>query len=328
MPAPLRYRALEVPEPADGMRLDRFLARRFSDRSRTWFARGIREGLVRDEQDEPLRGSTRLRAGAILRLYLPGLAPSTPPPPMPTVLYEDERVAVVDKPAGLLAHPTGTRFAWSVIGVARDRWPDVHLVHRLDRDTSGAMLLAKDDDANRFLKAQMKAGALGKVYEALARGRIGWSRQRLEGPIGPAGGVIRIQMAVREDGLSARTDVEVLERCPTMTRVRCILHTGRTHQIRVHLHHAGHALVGDRMYGVPPEVFLRTLEHGADRVVIAAAGAPRHALHASTVRFPHPDGGEREVTAPWPSELARWWDEPGVLPHDEDQPDATRPPSP
>ena len=321
MPETLRYRALEVPEPADGMRLDQFLARRFSDRSRTWFSRGIREGLVRDEQDKPLRGSTRLRAGDLLRLFLPGLAPSTLPPAMPNILFEDNRVAVIDKPAGLLAHPTGTRFAWSVVGIAREQWPDVHLVHRLDRDTSGVLLLAKDDEANRFLKEKIKFGALHKVYEALARGRIDWSQRRLEGPIGPAGGIIRIQMAVRENGLSARTDVEVLERRQTMTRVRCVLHTGRTHQIRVHLHHAGHALVGDRMYGVPAEVFLRTLEHGADPVVVEAAGAPRHALHASTVRFPHPDGGELEVTAPWPTDLTRWWEDPRVLPHDKRAPE-------
>lgn len=317
------YRELEVPASAAGMRLDRFLALRFRDRSRSWLAQGIRSGLVCSQEGAPLRTSARLRGGELLRLYLPGIAPGEGPPPMPPVLYEDDRVVVVDKPAGLLAHPVGTDFAWALINLARQRYlgEPIDLVHRLDRDTSGVIVLARDPDANRSLKEAMKQGRVYKEYDALCRGIIPWERQVLTGSIGPAGGVIRIQMAVRDDGLSARTDVEVVARNPVMSWVRCVLHTGRTHQIRVHLHHAGFSLVGDRLYGRPPDVFLRSLELGNDAPeIVEAAGAPRHALHARLVRFPHPSGGDIEVEAPLASDLRRWWEDPDVLPFDH-QPD-------
>jgi len=317
-----RPRRLDVPGAAAGMRLDRFLARRFADRSRSWLARGVRAGLVTDADGRALRPSSLLRGGEVLLVYLPGIAPSSEPPPMPPILHEDERLAVLDKPAGLLAHPAGTDFTWAVVGLARAQWPDhrVDLVHRLDRDTSGVLVVGKDLAATAFLKEAFKRGRAIKHYEAFCKGLIGWDRAVLDGPIGSADGVIRIQMAVDPTGLPARTDVEVLARQEEpipLTRVRCRLHTGRTHQIRVHLAHAGHPILGDRMYGVAPEVFLRAWEQGVDRWVVAQAGAPRQALHAVGVRLPHPNGEELEVTAPLPPDMVRWWSRPAVLPHDE-----------
>ena len=123
-------------------------------------------------------------------------------------------------------------------------------------------------------------------------------------------------MGVRPDGLSACTEVTVLERGPTMTRVRCVLLTGRTHQIRVHLAHAGFPIVGDRLYGVSPDVFLRILDTGVDDTIIEAVGAPRHALHARRITLPHPEGAELSLEAPFPTDLARWWADPSVLPFD------------
>jgi 23S rRNA pseudouridine1911/1915/1917 synthase len=309
-------RLIDVPDVADGMRLDRFLTRRFADRSRSWLARGIRAGAVRDADDRPLRPASSVRGGQVLRVYLPGIATDEAPPPLPPILHEDARIVVLDKPAGLLAHPAGTTYAWSAVGLARARWPGIDLAHRLDRDTSGVLVLARDPDANRMLKRVFHDGLAEKTYEAICRGEIQWDRATLDGPIGPADGVIRIQMAVRPDGLSARTDVEVVGRRPGATRVSIRLHTGRTHQIRVHLAHAGHPLLGDRMYGVPPEVFLRTLDIGVDTSVIEAAGAPRQALHARRVVLPHPDGGTVTVEAPFPADLTRWWEHPEVLPFD------------
>jgi 23S rRNA-/tRNA-specific pseudouridylate synthase len=139
------YRELEVPPFGDGMRLDRFLAVYFHDRSRSWMNRGVREGLVRGPDERPLRPACRVRAGDTLRLYLPEIAPSAGAPPFPDVLYEDDRVIAIDKPAGLLTHPAGTRFAWAVISMAKQRWGSerVDLVHRLDRDTSGVLVLAR-----------------------------------------------------------------------------------------------------------------------------------------------------------------------------------------
>lgn len=300
------------------MRLDRFLARRFADRSRSQFAQWIKDGLVMDAQGLPMRASATLRGDEQLQIAIPGIAPDSPAPPLPTVLHEDARVIVLDKPAGMLVHPTGTAFAWAVIGLARERWPDADIVHRLDRDTSGVLVLSKDPEANVFLKAAFKTRAVVKHYEAFIRGRLASARYEVRAPIGSADGPIRIQMAVREDGLAAHTDIDVLDVTPggELTHVRCRLHTGRTHQIRVHCAHIGGGLVGDRMYGVPPEVFLHAWEVGVDEQVIAQAGAPRQALHAASIAMPHPDGSVVEVHAPLPEDMCRWWKNPGCLPYD------------
>lgn len=311
-------RLLEVPEGARGMRLDRFLAKRFSDRSRSEFASWIKRGFVCDHAGNPLRASATMRGSGLLRVYIPGIAPDSPKPPLPPVLYEDDRVVVIHKPACMLVHPTGTAFAWAVIGLARDRWPQADLVHRLDRDTSGVLVLSKDPAANVALKKSFQTRTVVKHYIALVRGHLEEENYSVRAPIGPADGPIRIQMAVREGGQQAWTEIEVIGRTgdgPTaMSKVRCVLHTGRTHQIRVHCAHIGRGLVGDRMYGVPPEVFLRSLDHGADEIVVQAAGAPRQALHAELIAFEHPDGGRIEVSAPIPADMAQWWADPGCLP--------------
>ena len=312
------HRALAVPTIADGMRLDVFLARRFADRSRTWIAAGIRAGQVRTDAERPLRASAIVRAGQTLHLYLDGIAPSGPPPPFPTVLHDDGRVLALDKPAGLLTHPAGTDYAWSVVALARARWPDraVDLVHRLDRDTSGVQLLTHDMDANRKLKKVLHDEGAVKEYLALCKGHIPWDTATLDQPLGPADGPIRIQQAVRADGLHARTDVTVLGRHASapLTLVRCRIHTGRTHQIRVHLSHAGFPLLGDRMYGVPVDVFLGLYDGASLDASLAQVGAPRQALHAEHMVVPHPAGGWLDVRAPMAPDMAGWWADPSTLP--------------
>ena len=303
-----------MPDAAGGMRLDQFLAKRFRDFSRTALAKGIKAGEVHCG-GRPLRAGHRVREGQVLEIAIPGIAPAGDPPPPPPVLHHAQGLLGFDKPSGMLCHPTGTAFAWALVGLARAEHPGADLVHRLDRDTSGCIALTTDEALNRDLKQALKAGQTRKEYDAIVKGEIPWDHQELTGPIGPAGGVIRIQMAVRPDGKSARTDVTVVARQPGYTRVRCRIHTGRTHQIRVHLATAGFPLLGDRMYGVDPEVFLRTLDHGADRQVVEAAGAPHHALHAAELELPMP-AGPVVVRAPLPTDLARWWDQPQRLPLD------------
>jgi 23S rRNA pseudouridine1911/1915/1917 synthase len=314
------FRLLEVPASVAGMRLDRFLSRWFSTWSRSALARGARAGLVTDEHDVRLRPAHIVRAGERLRLYLPGIAPGAPAPTFPPILHEDDRVVVLDKPAGMLTHPAGNDFTWAVVSLAKQRWPEADLVHRIDRDTSGVLVLAKDRDANRILKAAFHDGAVKKVYHAICRGHIPWDEAVFDGPIGPATGPIRIQMAVRPDGQDALTEVRVLRRQTGLTWVECRIHTGRTHQIRVHLAHAGFSLLGDRMYGVAPEVFLALWDGGPEADAIAASGAPRQALHARQVVVPHPDVGTITVEAPIPADLLRWWEHPERLPFDSETP--------
>jgi len=297
-----------IGDRAAGRRVDSYLAARFTALSRTEVARFIKRGAIQSEQ-RTLKPSSRLRMGERLRLYVPGLAPQRPPPPLPPVLYEDDRVLVLDKPPGLLVHPSGERWTYAVIGLARRARPDdrVDLVHRLDRDTSGVLVLTKDLAANVALKEEVRLRRVHKTYRAIARGHIPWEEQEVHAPIGPAGAEIKLRRGVVEDGRHAHTSVRVLQRmgegAQPLTLVELVLHTGRTHQIRVHMEHLGFPLLGDKIYGQPDSIFLHSLEHGDDAVVRQAVGFPRQALHCAAMTFPLPDHGALTVRAPLASDL-------------------------
>lgn len=315
-------RELVVPEAGAGMRLDRYLSRWFPAWSRSAMVRELREGRVTDPDGRRLRPSHTVRAGERLLVWIPGLAATEAPPPFPPVIYEDDRLAIINKPPGMMCHPAGSRFVYALIGLARERWPsaEVDLVHRIDAWTSGLVTLSKDPACNRELKAHLHAPETLKIYEALVKGDPIWRTRLLEQPIGPAEGPVRIQMAVRHDGLASWTQAEVIGRRESpigpIARVRCQIRTGRTHQIRVHLSAAGHPLIGDRLYSGRAELFLDAREHGLTEELIAEAGAPRHALHAARLRLRHPSGGWVDVEAPLADDMQRWWDRPEVLPLD------------
>lgn len=314
----LTYRVVHVVPRAAGLRVDRFLAMRFHDRSRTEFNKALRARLVTLSDGSPLRPSTIVRSGDVLHVHIEGIAPPGPPPVCPPALYEDARVVALDKPPGMMAHPAGTRFVWAAVGLARAHWPDdaVDLVHRLDKDTSGILLMTKDMAANALLKGAFLRGNCHKEYVAIVKGVPEWDTRTIEAPIGKQGGEIRIQMGVVPDGLPARTDATVIARNPEagLSMVRLRLFTGRTHQIRVHMHHIGLPLLGDLMYGVPPEVFLEAQDSGVVPAHIAQTGAPRHALHAAKLTFPHPDGTAVTVESPLPADMTSWWEHPERLP--------------
>jgi len=303
------YRRLLVSAESAGTRADKWLSLRFSSLSRTVAARHIKAGAVQSEW-RPLKGATPLQADEPLRVFVPGLAPDGPPPPLPAVLLEDSRVLVIDKPPGLLAHPAGDRFTWAVIGLVKRARPEVRvdLVHRLDRDTSGVMVLTKDVEANAMLKEHFKTRSrdLQKVYLAVVRGLVEWDEREVDAPIGTdPTSTVRLRRAVTENGLRARTTFTVVQRVPSsgLSLVRCALHTGRTHQIRVHLEHVGHPILGDKLYGHPDEVFLEWLDAGATSAVRTQVGFPRQCLHAWRLRLPHPDGGTVELEAPLPADM-------------------------
>ena len=300
-----RERSLRILPAEAGMRVDVFLSLRFPDWSRNAVAGAIRAGEVRST-GRRLKPSTTLRAGEELRIQSP--APDLPKPDCPPLLHEDGSVLAFAKPPGLLMHPVGRDFAWGLINLARDRFPgeDLHLGHRLDRETSGVVVVSRSAEANRRVKEAFKARACVKTYWAIVRGRPEWEEVTVDAPLGPdTESPVRLKQAVRPDGAAALTEVRVLRRLAAHTLVSCRPRTGRTHQIRVHLEHLGLPILGDRLYGQDPEVFLGLFEKRPVRALHQRLGHPRHCLHARALHLPHPEGGMLRVRAPMPADMAR-----------------------
>lgn len=300
------HRVLNVLDRAAGRRVDTFLSLRFPSWSRSTFAKWIKEGVVQSDS-RTLKPSSVLRLGEVLRIWAPGIAPAEGPPPPPAILYEDDWLLAVDKPAGMLVHPVGQRFAWALIGLVREMRPGVRidLSHRLDRETSGIVVLTKHEDANRAMKDAFQARRVQKTYQALVRGVVPWEAQSVDASLGhKAGSVVQLRRGADPAGESALTEVSVLRRLERHTLVECRPHTGRTHQIRVHLEIAGFPILGDKLYGQPDEVFLSLLDGGVTPALRETIGFPRHALHAHAPAVPHPHSGQMlKVRAPLPADM-------------------------
>lgn len=312
---------LEIPlvvDPArDGLRLDRFLASRIARLSRTRVQEIVDAGRVRRAGSGEVlrRSSQRVRAGETLVILRP--APREPPVVMDYAeLARDEAILVISKPAGLPVHPSARYHRHTLTQLMRTRLGVGHgweMAHRLDRETSGVMVFGRRGGSAVALKKSFVAREVAKVYWALARGELR-EAVRVEVPLGPAiGSKIRIKMGpvpVEDGGLPAATWVRPLAwgsfRGEPITLVEARPETGRQHQIRVHLAEAGHPLLGDKLYGVEEERFLRIVEGGrALQELEEELGLSRHALHAASLSFPHPTRGERvEFSAPWPDDLA------------------------
>lgn len=226
-------------------------------------------------------------------------------------MYEDDALAVIDKPAGLVVHPAPGHWDDTLVNLLLARGTTLSggaagrpgIVHRLDRDTSGLLLIAKDDLAHRRLGAALAARQIKRAYAALAWGHFAASPTVIEAPIGRSP-TDRKRMMVRPQGRAARTDIHVVARFGVCDLVRAELHSGRTHQIRVHLAHVGHPVLGDPSYAAggsrritgPGRVLAEQLERAT----------PRQALHAAELSFRHPLSGERMAFASeWPAELHR-----------------------
>lgn len=300
------HRVVPVPDRGAGRRVDVFLQLRFPDWSRSNLARFIRTGHVVSDR-RVLKPSSTLQSGEVLRVYIPGIAPLDAAPPLPPILHEDELLLALDKPAGLIMHPVGQKWAWGLIGVAKRARPDatVDLSHRLDRDTSGVCLLTKTVDANRAIKQCFMDRKVGKTYWALVRGVPAWDETTCDAPLGTAvGSAVMLRQGVNPEGSAACTRFQVLQRLERHALVACKPVTGRTHQIRAHLEHLGFPILGDKLYGQPDDVFLEILDHGTTDRVRAAIGFPRHALHARTLVFPHPRSGQiLRIQAPLPADM-------------------------
>jgi 23S rRNA pseudouridine1911/1915/1917 synthase len=292
-----------------GWRLDRFLKKRIPRLSRTRLQRVIRgECWVDGREAKP---AMVVYAGQEVVFRRPAPVEPEAPRELP-VLLADPAFYALDKPAGIAMHPTAKFHRSTVTAVLRERFPgeELQITHRLDLETSGVLLVARTRGAAVRLKRGFARRQMHKRYLAIVHGRLE-GEGVVDAPLGLGGGIVRVKMAIVPEsagGLPARTRWRALrtvesEEAGEVTLVECFPETGRQHQIRAHLDHLGHPIVGDKLY--PDEtIFAVYQDHGwaavADRLPLA-----RHALHAARLAFPHPTTGEEVVVeSPLPRELA------------------------
>lgn len=292
-------RSWQLEAEAHGQRLDKVLAGLVPEFSRSHLQTLLGAGEVRLDGEQSTVASRKVKVGQRLAvtLVLPAQARAFTPQPMALdVIYEDEHLLVVHKPAGLVVHPAAGNWSGTLLNglLARDanaaRLPRAGIVHRLDKDTSGLMVVGRSLEAVTALIRDMAARDIKRRYLALAHGDVGREPFTIEGPIG-RDAQTRIRMAVTSSGKPARTDIFPMSYQQGISAVRCELHTGRTHQIRVHLASRGHALVADAVYGGRP-----------------ALGMQRQALHAAELALEHPISREPlSFQAAPPEDFAKAW---------------------
>lgn len=298
----------EVRHDRAGMRLDRWLSLELTRLTRSR-AQEIVAHFAFTQQGKSLGPSHRVRAGEVIALYRPRW--EEPPAPRDVgILYLDEHVVAIDKPAGLPVHPSAKYHHNTLTSVIAERFPDerVVLAHRIDRETSGIILLARSREAERRLKSDFAERRVQKTYHALVHGVVGPDHQVIDAPMCLHGGEIGVKMVVRpvtRGGMPSVTRVDVIERLDGYTLVAAHPETGRQHQIRVHLAHVGHPLVGDKLYAHGDEMFLACLEGPPDEAMMRKLLLDRQALHAAEVTLTHPITKEPlTVSAPLPADLA------------------------
>ena len=306
-PGEFRTHALALPQDSAGLRFDQALARALPQYSRARIAAWIASGAVQVD-GRPLRGKDRVLGGEQVRIHaeLPAETRLSPEAMPLKVVYRDRALFVIDKPAGLVAHPGAgnPRHTLQNALLALDPKlalvPRAGLVHRLDKDTSGLLLVARTPEAHTALAAAMSAREITREYLALCSG-VMTGGGTIDEPIGRHR-TQRTRMAVRSDGRPAVTHYRVVQRFRAHTLVRVTLDTGRTHQIRVHLAHVGFPVVGDPVYGGR-----RRLPAGATPALAKELRTfARQALHAARLRVVHPlTGREMEWEAPVPSDMQR-----------------------
>jgi 23S rRNA pseudouridine1911/1915/1917 synthase len=297
--------------PQQTERLDRFLADQLG-LSRTQAARLVADQAVTVD-GRPARASRTLVRGERLAVQFPEHEPPRTLRPANialVVIYEDEHLAIIDKPAGLVVHPAPGHWDDTLVNALVARGTTLAggaegrpgVVHRLDRDTSGLMVVAKTDLAHRRLGAAIAARRVRRTYAALAWGHLDQSPTVIEAPIARHAGD-RKRMTISPEGRQARTDAHVIARFAVVDLLRLELHSGRTHQIRVHLEHIGHPIVGDPTYAGGGS---RRISGAARREAEALErAAPRQALHAAGLAFRHPATREPlEFRSEWPLDLA------------------------
>lgn len=296
-------RTLELAAAEAGQRLDQVLAGRLTEFSRGRIQAWIDAGMVLLD-GRPTKRRVRVLGGEVVRIHawLPDLEVHAPEPMDLAVVHEDDDLLVIDKPAGLVVHPAAGHWTGTLLNGLLHHAPMLAglprcgIVHRLDKDTSGLLVVAKTLAAHKSLVDQLRARTVSREYRALVLGEL-TAGGTVDAPIGRHP-VRRTAMAVTRTGKPAVTDYRVFARYRACTLLAVRLHTGRTHQIRVHMAHIGHPLVGDPVYG-----------RGAVMAAGAAADAlrafPRQALHAIRLGLTHPrTGAALDWEVPMAADLA------------------------
>ena len=302
-----RREKLTIETSLPGERLDVFLRKKFPAASRGTMQRLIEQGHVR-VNGKTIKPTHTPRAGEEIEIIWPDARPAeAQPEDIPLdILFEDKSLLVVNKPAGLVVHPAAGHEEHTLVnallhhcqgslsgigGVARPG-----IVHRLDKETSGCLIIAKNDETHLALSQQFAGRTVEKLYDALIIGVLARDAGEIEAAIARHP-THRKRMAVNDDGdgRAAHTSYRVIERFEHATHAEAEIHTGRTHQIRVHFQHLGHPIVGDETYGAKPNIRFSEL---------TGYTAPRVLLHAHQLAFVHPRTGKRvEFEAPLPADF-------------------------
>ncbi|MCB9896614.1 MAG: RluA family pseudouridine synthase [Planctomycetes bacterium] len=294
-----------VPAEEHGSRVDRWLGRLLAPHySRSYLSALIDEGTIKVD-GAPVKPSFRVEPG----MWVEGPL-GTPADTLPhaedmelTILHEDDDLIVVDKPVGVIIHPGSGQTSGTLVNGLLARYPELSvvgradrpgIVHRLDRETSGALLVARTNEAAKRLVNQFKAKTVRKQYCAIVWGVMPFDSDWIELPIGPHPKKAQLRSVARgDDGQAASTFYEVQRRFAVASQVAAFPRTGRTHQIRVHLDHVGFPIIGDGSYGRQAQV---AYERWVDRRRAAGERVPiihRHALHAHKITIDHPRTGEQ-----------------------------------
>ena len=307
--------AYHIQKEQHGTRLDRFLMRATEDISRTHLQRLIRNGNVTVNGKIAKQPSYALRDGDAVHLKLP------PPRPLDTIapenipldiLHEDSHLIVLNKPAGMLVHPANSVYTGTLVNALLAHCTDLSgiggverpgIVHRLDKDTSGILVVAKTDVVHRELSAQFEKHSITRQYVAIVCGIPAKTTGTIDAQIARSRRDRRRMTTVENHGRHAVTHYEILETYPKFARLQLTLETGRLHQIRVHLQHIGHPVAGDAVYGGEQRA-INDADTGA--LKHALAQLKRQALHARLLGFVHPATGENlTFPAPIPKDMQR-----------------------
>ncbi len=293
---------LSVPPDQEGERLDIFCARKVTDRTRSYFTKLASAGFILVD-GLSARASLKIRKGMVIEIELAAPPPlEAEPEAIPLkIVYEDDRIAIIDKQAGMVVHPAAGNYEGTLINallyhfgksVSQELDPvRLGLVHRLDKDTSGLLVIAKDERALAYLQKELKERRVKRTYKALVWGNIHPAAGTINLPVGRSHRDRRKMMVNAREGRDAITHYETAESFDLACLLTVRLETGRTHQIRVHLAYFGHPVIGDPTYGGRSSYLRRLSRKELQKWSPLLSIMERQALHACELELPHPDDG-------------------------------------